>query len=40
MNHRGYRSDLTLSHEETKLHSASKIGEVEGEAGKDKKEKR
>lgn len=30
MNHRGYRSDLTLSHEETKLHSALKIGEVEG----------
>ena len=30
LNHRGYRSDLTLSHEETKLHSAAKIGEVEG----------
>ena len=30
MNHRGKRTDLTLSHEETKFHSAEKIGEAEG----------
>ena len=30
MNHRGKRTDLTLSHEETKFHTAEKIGEVEG----------
>ena len=30
MNHRGKRTDLTLSHEETKFHSAEKVGEVEG----------
>ncbi|MGN0366860.1 MAG: ParB/RepB/Spo0J family partition protein [Suilimivivens sp.] len=30
MNHRGKRTDLTLSHEETKFHTAEKIGEAEG----------
>ena len=30
LNHRGKRTDLTLSHEETKFHSAEKIGEAEG----------
>lgn len=30
MNHRGKRTDLTLSHEETKFHSAEKVGEAEG----------
>ncbi len=30
MNHRGKRSDLSLSHEETKFHSAERIGEMEG----------
>ena len=30
MKHRGQRSDLTLSHEETKFHSADKVGEAEG----------
>lgn len=30
MNHRGMRSDLTLSLEETKLHSAEEIGKAEG----------
>jgi len=30
LNHRGKRSDLTLSHEETKFHSAEVIGEKEG----------
>lgn len=30
MNHRGKRTDLTLSHEGTKFHSAEKIGEAEG----------
>lgn len=30
LNHRGKRTDLTLSHEETKFHTAEKIGEAEG----------
>ncbi len=30
LNHRGKRTDLTLSHEETKFHSAEKVGEAEG----------
>ena len=30
MNHRGKRTDLTLSHEETKFHTVEKIGEAEG----------
>ena len=30
MKHRGQRTDLTLSLEETKFHSAEKVGEVEG----------
>lgn len=30
MNHRGKRTDLSLSHEETKFHSAEKVGEAEG----------
>ena len=30
LNHSGKRTDLTLSHEETKFHSAEKIGEAEG----------